>query len=116
LANPNDKTVAITLDDLKTLITEIRKPVPTVKEIQEEVQLKAEREAMQETLKQNERNRLYKMETCSHMRGNGSTTAVYVHEPLNKLYCQACSAWISPIEQPELFNRLYPLSQGLGWF
>ena len=88
MANPNDKTVAITLDDLKTLITEIRKPVKSEKELREEEQQRLDREAMKETLIQNEKRRLHNIATCSHMRANGSTTAVYILD-LNKLYCQA---------------------------
>jgi len=105
MANPNEKTVAITLDDLKTLITEIRKPVPTEAELRAAEQQRIDREAMRETLIQNERNRLEKIKTCSHMRSNGTTTAVYIAN-LHKLYCQACAGWIDPQEQPALFNQL----------
>jgi hypothetical protein len=109
LANPNDKTVSITLDDLKTLITEIRKPVKTEKETRDEEQQKVDREASREGLIQAEKNRLHKIATCSHMRSNGSTMAVYILD-LNQLYCQACGGWITPRENPETFNRLYPLA------
>lgn len=109
LANPNEKTVNITLDDLKTLISEIRKPVKSEKEIHEEEQQKLDREAMRETLIANEKMRLNRIKTCSHMRANGSTTAVYILD-LNRMYCQACGGWIIPTEQRELFDRLYQLA------
>jgi hypothetical protein len=110
LATPNEsKTVSITLDDLKTLITEIRKPVPTEKELREAEQQKLDREVSREGLIQAEKLRLQKIASCSHMRPNGSTTAVYILD-LNKLYCQACGGWISPTEHPEIFNRLYQLA------
>jgi phage terminase large subunit-like protein len=110
LANPNEsKTVSITLDDLKTLFTEIRKPVKSEKEIREEEQQKLDQAASREGLIQAEKNRLHKIASCSHMRPNGSTMSVYILD-LNKLYCQACGGWISPTENPEVFNRLYQLA------
>jgi hypothetical protein len=108
LANPNEK-LSISISDLKELFAELRKPVKTEKEVREEEQQKIDREAMRETLIQNEKLRLHKIATCSHMRPNGSTMAVYILD-LNKLYCQACGGWISPTENRETFDRLYQLA------
>jgi hypothetical protein len=110
LANPNEKApaqnIGMTREDLLAILAEIRKPVKSEKEIREEEQKALDRKAMGETMAQAERNRLRAQELCSHMRGNGTTTAVYVPEPINKLYCQACAKWITPENDFELFNRL----------
>ena len=96
-------------EQLMQLINAIRTPVKTEKEINTELQLERDREAMAETLKTAERLKLHRQETCSHMRPNGSTTAVYIPD-LNRLYCQACTKWIFPEKEGDLFNKLYQLA------
>ena len=108
MPTPNEN-ISLSRADLLTLIQEIRKPVKTEKEIQAERQQEADRERMMETLKLQEHNRQEKQRLCSHMRANGSTTAVFITD-MNKMYCQACAGWISPYENPEVFNRLYQLA------
>lgn len=111
MSTPNEKpqqTIGLTRDDLIAILTEIRKPVKTEQELRDEASAKQDREAMMATLKQAEAIRQHKKATCSHMRPNGSTTAVFIPD-LGKLYCQACSDWIAP-DRPELFNRLYQLA------
>lgn len=95
----------MTREDLLSILAEIRKPVKSEKEIREEAQKEIDRKAMGETMALAERNRLRAQELCSHMRGNGTTTTVYVAD-LNRLYCQACAKWIIPENEPDLFNRL----------
>lgn len=106
--NQKDEVIGLTKGDLLQLIQELRKPVKTEKELRDEAQAETDRKAMAETLKQNQQNKMARQQSCSHMRANGSTTAVYVVD-LNKLYCQACSKWIAPAES-ELFNKLYQLA------
>jgi hypothetical protein len=101
--------VTLTLGDLQTLIHEIRKPVKSEKEIRDEARQEADREQMAATLKLAEENRLARIKNCTHMRSNGSTTAVYISD-LGKLYCQACAGWIDPRTEPEVWNRIYQLA------
>lgn len=106
---PNNEVIGITKTDLFELIKEIRKPTKTEKEAREEAQAEADRQNMMATLKADAANKLKRQEDCSHMRRDGSTTAVSV-ECVGKLYCQVCAVWIDPFEKPDLFNRLYQLT------
>jgi hypothetical protein len=113
MSQPNENTKAtigaMSHEQLLMLIEAMRKPVKSEKDIRDEEQAAADRKQMGEILEQARRNKLEDQKNCSHMRANGSTTAVWTGHPINKLYCQACSAWIGN-EQPELFNRLYQLA------
>lgn len=113
MSKPNEAapavTAGLTREDLIAIISEIRKPVKTEKELREEEQLEADRRSMMETLKIAERNRRQAQKDCSHKRRDGSTTSVYITD-LNRLYCQKCAKWIIPTDEPDLFNELYQLA------
>lgn len=102
-------SLSISVDQLKELIEAVRKPIKTETEIRAEEKAKQNRAALAATLKQNAENKRQEQENCSHMRSNGSTTAVYV-TTLNAMLCQKCGLLIRPEERSEIFNRLYQIS------
>lgn len=105
-----DKPLGLTKSDLLELLTEVRKPVKTEEEIRAEKEKQADRAILADTLRLKEANKKAAQEACSHMRRDGSTTAVYVTN-LQGMYCQACQLMIYPNEKPDIFNRLFQLAQ-----
>lgn len=91
------------------IVAELRKPVKTEKEIQAEQEAEADRLRMRETMRLREENRLKEQAACTHMRSNGTTTAVYVYangSSSDYLICQACQKCVYPSAEPDLFNKL----------
>lgn len=52
---------------------------------------------------------------CMHTRRDGSSRGVYV-ENGNFIICQGCQAIIRPDDQPELFSRLFQMTNDSGIF
>lgn len=103
------ESAQISTKDLKELITELRKPVKTEEEIERQRQAKEDRAQLAEMLKATEANKKAVQEACSHIRRDGSTTAVYIQNG-SFLFCQVCALVIRPEERPDVFNRLYQLT------
>ena len=103
-------SATINLDDLKTLIQEIRKPIKTEEELKAQAEKEQSRKDLGETLKQAAINRRAIQDNCSHMRSNGSTSGVYIQNG-GYIFCQVCADVIRPNERPEIFNRLFQLTQ-----
>lgn len=120
--------VAITADELKsilsTVIAEARKPPEPTEE--EKAVMASEKAMRKQTAEQSlaaMENKRREQAACIHMRRDGSSTAVYVHNG-NFFICQQCQAVIHPGVRPEgsddtmgiydtqLFNRLFQLQPG----
>jgi len=110
MSTPEKQQVSISVEVLKELLAEARKPVKTEEQIRAEQQRIADRAALGKEIAAAEAMRVQNQKDCTHMRRDGSTTATYV-TGIGALYCQACSAVIRGNEQPELFNRLFQLTQ-----
>lgn len=118
----SDKSlVGLSKEDLIELLQAVRQPIVTPEEAAAKLQKEEDRKTMGETLARAEANRIQEQKNCAHMRSNGSTPAVYIAN-LNRMYCQHCYGWIYPqhVEgakphevNPELFNKLYQLAQGV---
>lgn len=106
MANPNEKQpiAGLTREDLLAIIEATRKPVKTEKEVRDEAQLAEDRKQMGQMLEVARRNKLETQASCSHKRKDGTTMCVYTSDPINKLYCQKCAAWIGP-DKVAVFNE-----------
>jgi hypothetical protein len=105
----SEKQIGISKDDLLEILKEVKKPVKTEAQIKAEQQAKQDAEALGETLRLKAANDKANQEACTHMRFNGTTCAVYIHNG-NYMLCQHCHKVIRPAEEPALFNRLIQLS------
>lgn len=114
--------ITLTPEQLKemllTMAAELRRPPdPTPQELAQREQDLRDRRATAEQQLHNMEMRRARQLTCSHLRSNGSTTAVYVQN-LNLMICQHCQALIYPVGQngveegiydTALFNKLLQL-------
>lgn len=106
-----EKKMSVGVSELKELIEAIRNPAKTEKQIREEEAAKADRAALAATMKAAADLKRQNQEACSHMRSNGTTTAVLVHDGgAGYLLCQVCQLSIYGHERPELFNKLIQLA------
>lgn len=89
-------TPEILKEMLLGLAQELRKPPEkTPEQKAQEEQAKKDRAATARAALQAQLNRIARQKTCTHMRSNGSTTAVYVQN-MNLMICQHCQGLVYP--------------------
>lgn len=119
--------LTLSLEQLKELLIsmaqELRKPAdPTPEQAAAIEQSKADRKATAQAALRAQVNRNNAKKTCTHLRSNGSTCAVYVQN-MQLMICQHCQALVYPesmlkhgvpeeegaVYDTNLFNRLLQL-------
>lgn len=120
-----EPTVNIGAQELKDILMSVidaaRKPVVTDKELRDQAQAQDERKANAALVMQERANKLSLQKSCSHMRRDGSTRAVFVKGE-DFMICQFCQAIIHGGERPasnpfpdhiydnQMFNRLFQMA------
>jgi RNA polymerase-binding transcription factor DksA len=96
-------------------VTEAKKPVITEAQ-QREIEAAQESRAQSaaQVIKMAEDKRAAQA-ACGHMRRDGSTYVTYIQNG-DYLICQKCQDVIRRADRPEMFNRLFQLTQNNGMF
>lgn len=101
---------------LSSVIEAARKPPePTPEQKAAAEQDKEMRRQQAELVLMEAENKRRAQEACSHMRRDGSTPSVYVQDG-NYLICQHCQKIVRPEVEPDLFNKLFQLTQSAATF
>lgn len=113
--------LALTIEQLTTLIKEIKKPEPPSEAEQRKIQQEQDRRKQLATTHQEvAENKKRQQRICTHLRRDGTSRAVYVKQG-NFLICQKCQVIVRPedaakksnvntIYDTNLFNRLFQMS------
>lgn len=96
--------ISLTADQLRELLIEVRRPIPTDKEIAEQKDALEARKANAALTLQILEQKKMNQQMCTHLRYDGTVRAVYVQNG-DFLICQGCQDVIRR-DRPELFNRL----------
>ena len=113
--------LALTIEQLTTLIKEIKKPEPPSELEQKKLkQAQDSRRQLASTHAEVAESKRRQQKICTHLRRDGTSRAVYVKQG-NYLICQKCQAIVRPedaakkshvntIYDTNLFNRLFQMS------
>jgi hypothetical protein len=100
----SENKVAITVDQLKELLTEMRKPVLTEKEIRAEQEFQEDRRRTHAEQLEIMRNTEMRQKYCSHKHRNGTSRMVNVN--LGEYFlCQLCQKIARPDTDPQIYNE-----------
>ena len=113
--------LALTIEQLTTLIQEIKKPEPPSELEQKKLkQAQDSRRQLASTHAEVAESKRRQQKICTHLRRDGTSRAVYVKQG-NYLICQKCQVIVRPedaakkshdntIYDTNLFNRLFQMS------